>query len=223
MDEKLRLPGVTNIWTQPIKNRTDMLSTGIRSQIGIKIFGNDLKTLEDVSRRIGEVAMSVPGVSDIYAEQISGAPYIDIKINRIAAARYGIDTKVIEDAIEKGIGETNLSVTIEGRRRFPVRVRYAPQFRGSPQALGQIPITSPTGAPIPLAQLADISEVQGPTMISSENGLLRGTVLLNVRGRDVGSFVDEAKNAIAQQAQLPTGYYVEWSGDYDNHPPARSQ
>ncbi len=223
MDEKLRLPGVTNIWTQPIKNRIDMLSTGIRSQIGIKIFGNDLKTLEDLSRRIAELAMSVPGVSDIYAEQISGAPYIDIKINRTAAARYGIDTKVIEDAIEKGIGETNLSVTIEGRRRFPVRVRYAPQFRSSPQALGQIPITSPTGAPIPLAQLADISEVQGPTMISSENGLLRGTVLLNARGRDVGGFVDEAKNAIARQIQLPAGYYIEWSGEYENQRRARSR
>src|SRR5882724_2542166 len=113
--------------------------------------------------------MRIPGVSDIYAEQISGAPYIDIKINRTASARYGIDTRTIEDAIEKGIGETNLSVTIEGRRRFPVRVRYGAEFRGSRDALAQIPIMSPTGAPIPLAQLADISEVQGPTMISSEN------------------------------------------------------
>jgi copper/silver efflux system protein len=223
MDEKLRLPGVTNIWTQPIKNRIDMLSTGVRSQVGVKIFGNDLKTLEDLSSRVARIVLSIPGAKDVYAEQISGAPYIDIKINRTAAARYGIDTKVIDDAIEKGIGETNLAVTIEGRQRFPVRVRYAPQFRGSPGALGQIPIMSPTGAPIPLAQLADISEVQGPTMISSENGLLRGTVLLNVRGRDVGSFVDEAKNAIAQQAQLPAGYYIEWSGEYENQQRARSR
>src|SRR6266436_1689473 len=200
MDEKLRFPGVTNIWTQPIKNRIDMLSTGIRSQVGIKIFGNDLKTLEEVSRRIAEIVLKVAGAKDVYAEQISGAPYIDIHINRTAAARYGIDEKVINEAIEKGIGETNLSVTIEGRRRFPIRVRYAPEFRGSSQALSQIPITSPTGAPIPLGQLANIAQVQGPTMISSENGLLRGTVLLNERGRDVGSFVDEAKNAIAQQA-----------------------
>src|SRR5260370_35902414 len=115
MDEKLRLPGVTNIWTQPIKNRIDMLSTGIRSQIGIKIFGNDLKTLEALSRRIAELAMSVPGVSDIYAEQISGAPYIDIKINRTPAAPYSIATKVIEDAIGKDIVETNPPVPIEGR------------------------------------------------------------------------------------------------------------
>src|SRR6266852_2970309 len=223
MDEKLRLPGVTNIWTQPIINRIEMLTTGIRSQVGIKIFGNDLKTLEALSRRVADVVRAVPGAKDVYPEQISGAPYIDIRINRTAAARYGIDTKMIEDAIEKGIGETNLSVTIEGRRRFPVRVRYGAEFRGSPQALAQIPIGSPTGAPVPLAQLADISEVQGPTMISSENGLLRGTVLLNVRGRDVGSFVDEAKNAIASQAQLPAGYYVEWSGEYENQQRARSR
>ncbi|HLR04982.1 MAG TPA: efflux RND transporter permease subunit, partial [Pyrinomonadaceae bacterium] len=223
MDEKLHFPGVTNIWTQPIKNRIDMLSTGIRSQVGIKIFGNDLKTLEALSRRVADVVRTVPGAKDVYPEQISGAPFIDIRVNRTAAARYGIDTRTIEDAIEKGIGETNLSVTIEGRRRFPVRVRYGAEFRGSPEALAQIPIGSPTGAPVPLAQLADISEVQGPTMISSENGLLRGTVLLNVRGRDVGSFVDEAKNAIAQQAQLPAGYYVEWSGEYENQQRARSR
>src|SRR5258705_5294795 len=137
MDEKLRMPGVTNIWTQPIINRIDMLTTGIRSQVGIKIFGNDLKTLEDLSRKIAEVVRSVPGAKDVYPEQISGAPYIDIHINRPAAARYGIDTRTIEDAIETGIGETNLSVTIEGRRRFPIRVRYAPQFRSSPGAIAQ--------------------------------------------------------------------------------------
>lgn len=223
MDEKLRLPGITNIWTQPIKNRIDMLSTGIRSQVGIKIFGNDIKTLEEISRQIAGIVMGLNGARDVYAEQITGAPYIDIRINRTAAARYGIDTKVIEDAIEKGIGETNLSVTIEGRRRFPVRVRYAPEFRGSPEALGRIPITSPSGAPIPLAQLADISSVSGPTMISSENGLLRGTLLMNVRGRDVGGFVDEAKRVIGSRVQLPAGYYLEWSGEYENQQRARSR
>src|SRR5207249_12047141 len=161
--------------------------------------------------------------SDVYAERIGGAPYIDIHINRVAASRYGIDEKVINDTIENGIGETNLSVTIEGRRRFPVRVRYAPEFRASVEAIGQIPITSSTGASVPLSQLVDITQVQGPTMISSENGLLRGTVLLNVRGRDVGSFVDEAKSAIARQAQLPAGYYIEWSGEYENQQRARSR
>jgi len=221
MDAAVKMPGVTNIWTQPIINRIDMLTTGIRSQVGIKIFGNDLKTLEDASRQIAEVVKTVPGAVDVYPEQISGAPYVDIKINRTAAARYGIDVGMIQDVIEKGIGETNLTVTIEGRRRFPVRVRYAPQFRGSAQSIGEIPISSSTGAPIPLAQLAEIRTVEGPTMISSENGLLRGTVLLNVRGRDVGSFVDQAKDVIARQVQLSTGYYISWSGQYENQQRAR--
>ncbi|MGH9908406.1 MAG: efflux RND transporter permease subunit, partial [Pyrinomonadaceae bacterium] len=223
MDEKLRLPGVTNIWTQPIINRIDMLTTGIRSQVGIKIFGNDLQTLEKVSRQIADVVRTVPGAVDVYPEQIGGAPYIDIQINRTAAARYGIDVGTIQDAVEKGIGETNLTVTIEGRRRFPVRVRYAPQFRGSLDALSQIPITSPTGAPIPLAQLASIRSVEGPTMISSENGLLRGTVLLNVRGRDVGGFVEEAQRAIGSRVRLPTAYYIAWSGQYENQQRARQR
>ena len=223
MDEALRMPGVTNIWTQPIINRIDMLTTGIRSQVGIKIFGNDLKTLEDMSRKVADVVKGVPGAVDVYPEQIGGAPYVDIKINRTAAARYGIDTRMIQDSIEKGIGETNLSVTIEGRRRFPIRVRYAPEFRASPEAIGQIPITSPTGAPIPLAELAEIRTVTGPTMISSENGLLRGTVLLNVRGRDVGSFVEEAQAALTRQVQLPAGYYIAWSGQYENQQRARDR
>jgi Cu(I)/Ag(I) efflux system membrane protein CusA/SilA len=223
MNEKLTMPGVTNIWTQPIQNRIDMLSTGIRSQVGLKIFGNDLKQLEELSRRAAEVVKTVPGAVDVYPEQISGAPYIDIHINRPAAARYGIDVGTIGDAIEQGIGESNLTVTIEGRRRFPVRVRYAQQYRSSAAALGEIPIASPSGASIPLAQLAEIQTVEGPTMISSENGLLRGTVLLNVRGRDVGSFVDEARPKVANQLQLPAGYYIEWSGQYENQQRARQR
>ena len=223
MNEKLTMPGVTNIWTQPIQNRIDMLSTGIRSQVGLKIFGNDLKELEELSRRVAEVVKTVPGAVDVYPEQISGAPYIDIHINRPAAARYGIDVGTIQEAIETGIGETNLTVTIEGRRRFPVRVRYAQEYRSSAATLGEIPIASPTGASIPLAQLAEIRSVEGPTMISSENGLLRGTVLLNVRGRDVGSFLDEAKPKLANQVQLPPGYYLDWSGQYENQQRARQR
>jgi Cu(I)/Ag(I) efflux system membrane protein CusA/SilA len=223
MNEKLTMPGVTNIWTQPIQNRIDMLSTGIRSQVGLKIFGNDLKELEELSRRVAEVVKTVPGAVDVYPEQISGAPYIDIHINRTAAARYGIDVGTINDAIETGIGETNLTVTVEGRRRFPVRVRYAQQYRSSALALGEIPIASPSGASIPLAQLAEIQTVEGPTMISSENGLLRGTVLLNVRGRDVGSFIDEARPKVGNQLQLPAGYYIEWSGQYENQQRARQR
>lgn len=223
MDAALRMPGVTNIWTQPIINRIEMLATGMRSQVGIKVFGNDLKTLEETSQHIAGIVKTVPGAADVYPEQIGGAPYIDIDIDRQAAARYGIDVAMIQDVIEKGIGETNLTVTIEGRRRFPVRVRYAPDFRASPEAIAEIPIASSTGAAIPLASIATIKTVSGPTMISSENGLLRGTVLFNVRGRDVGSFVNEAKDVLAREVRLPTGYYLAWSGQYENQIRARNR
>ena len=223
MDAALRFPGVTNIWTQPIINRIEMLATGIRSQVGIKIFGNDLDTLEETARHIAAVVKDVPGAADVYPEQIGGAPYIDIDINRVAAARYGIGVSTMQDVIEKGLGETNLTTTIEGRRRFPIRVRYSPEYRSSPAAIGTIPVTSPTGGSIPLSQVAEIRTVEGPSMIQSENGLLRGTVLLNVRGRDIGSFVDEAKEAIAEKVQLPTGYYVAWSGQYENQERARKR
>ena len=223
MDSALRMPGVTNIWTQPIINRIEMLSTGMRSQVGVKIFGNDLNQLEEVSRQIAAVVRQVPGAADVYPEQIGGAPYLDIDINRQAAARYGIAVSTIQETIEKGIGETNLSVTIEGRQRFPIRVRYAPEFRASPEAIGQIPIAAPSGATVPLANLAEIRTVEGASMINSENGLLRGTVLLNVRGRDVGSFVEEAKTTISSQVELPAGYYVAWSGQYENQQRAQAR
>ncbi len=223
MDAALRMPGVTNIWTQPIINRIEMLATGMRSQVGVKIFGNDLKTLEETSRRIADAIRTVPGAADVYPEQIGGTPYIDIRVNRQAAARFGIDAATIQEAVERGIGETNLTVTIEGRRRFPVRVRYAEEFRSSTRAIADIPITSPAGVPVPLGQLAEISTVEGPSMIQSENGLLRGTVLLSVRGRDIGGFVEEAKGTIAARVQMPAGYYFQWSGQYENQERARKR
>ncbi len=221
MDAALKMPGVTNIWTQPIINRIEMLATGIRSEVGIKIYGDDLKKLEQISREVGAVVKEVPGAADVYPEQIVGAPYIDIDINRQAAARYGIDVGTIQDAIEMGIGETNLSVTIEGRNRFPVRVRFAPEFRKDAESIGQLPLLTASGQTIPLAQVAEIRTVTGASMIQSENGLLRGTVLLNVRGRDVGGFVDEANRAVIEKVQLPAGYYIDWSGQFENQQRAR--
>jgi Cu(I)/Ag(I) efflux system membrane protein CusA/SilA len=223
MDEKLTMPGVTNIWTQPIQNRIEMLSTGIRTQVGLKIFGSDLKTLENQSRRLADVLKGIPGAADVYPEQITGAPYINIKIDRQAAARYGIDVSAIQQVVDQGIGESNITVTIEGRQRFPVRVRYAPAFRSNPSELGQLLVPAPNGLQIPLSQIASIEAVTGPTMISSENGLLRGLVTLDVRGRDVGSFVDDAKRAVNSQVQLPPGYYMEWSGEYENQARARAR
>ena len=216
LDEKLRIPGVTNIWTQPIRNRIDMLSTGIRTQVGVKVFGPDLQRIEQLSEQIERVVRTVPGAVDLYAERITGAPYLEIDIDRPAAARYGINIQDVEDVIETAIGGKNLTTTIEGRQRFPVRVRYARDFRENIEELRDVLVAAPNNAQIPLGMLANIRMVMGPSMISSENGLLRGTVLMNVRGRDVGGFVDEAKGKVAHGVKLPSGYYIEWSGQYEN-------
>ncbi|MBS1791059.1 MAG: efflux RND transporter permease subunit [Acidobacteria bacterium] len=223
MDEKLSMPGVQNIWTQPIINRIEMLSTGIRTEVGLKIFGSDLKELERLSREAAETLSTVRGAGNVSPEPLTGQPYIDININRQAAARYGIEIAAIQRVIDAGIGETNLTVTIEGRRRFPVRVRYAPEFRRNQQALGQLIVPAPNGAQIPLAQLANIRSINGASMIPSENGLLRGTVLMNVRGSDVGSFVEDAKRTLIERVKLPPGYYYEWSGQYENQLRARQR
>jgi len=221
LDAKLRMPGVTDIWTQPIRNRIDMLSTGIRTQVGIKIFGSDLSTIERLASEIERAVHRVPGAVDLYAERITGAPYLEIKTDRIAAARYGIKVGDVQDVIETAIGGKNLTTAIDGRQRLPISVRYARDFRETPEALRNVLVAAPNGAQIPLAQLASIQVVMGPSMISSENGLLRGSVLMNVRGRDVGSFVAEAQRAVARQVKLPLGYYIEWSGQYENQLSAR--
>ncbi|MGE5734578.1 MAG: efflux RND transporter permease subunit [Acidobacteriota bacterium] len=223
LDDKLRMPGVTKIWTQPIRNRVDMLSTGIRTQVGVKVFGSDLATIEQKSDEIQRVLRQVPGAVDLYAERITGAPYLEIKTNREAAARYGINVGEVQDVIETAIGGKNLTTVIDGRQRLPVRVRYARDYREDPAALGRVLVTASNGAQIPLAEVADIQLVMGPTMISSENGLLRGTVLMNVRGRDVGGFVAEAQRAVARHVKMPQGYYVEWSGQYENEISARKR
>ena len=223
LDAATTLPGVSNIWTQPIINRINMLTTGIRSEVGVKVFGSDLNVLQERARAIADALRQIPGAADVYPEQVTGAPYLDIRVNREAAARYGITVGAIQDVVETAVGETNLTLTIEGRQRFPVRVRYAPEYRTSAQALGSVLVTAPIGTQIPLAQLADIRSVSGPSMISGENGLLVVTVLLNVRGRDVGSFVDEARRVIAEKVSLPAGSYVEWSGQYENEVRARQR
>ena len=205
LDAATTMPGVANIWTQPIINRINMLTTGIRSEVGVKIFGSDLTALEERARAVAEVLRRIPGAADVYPEQVTGAPYLDMRVNREAAARYGITVGAIQDVIETAVGETNLTLTIEGRQRFPVRVRYAPQYRASPEALASVPVPAPNGMQVPLGQLAEIRPVSGPAMIGSENGLLVVSVLLNVRGRDVGSFVEEAETIVAETVTLPPG------------------
>jgi len=216
MDRAVSLPGVANIWTQPIVNRIDMLTTGIRSEIGVKVFGSDLAVLESTAGQIADAVRTVKGATDIYPEQVTGGLYLDIKTNRAEAARYGVDVGEVQNVIETAIGENNLTTTIEGRQRFPVRVRYAPEFRKDPQELADVFVPAANGAQIPLAQLADIKQVSGPAAINSENGLLEVSVLLNARGRDAGSVISDADKAIKARVHLPPGYYYNWSGQYEN-------
>ena len=223
LDAKLHIPGVSNIWTQPIRNRIDMLSTGIRTQVGVKIFGPDLKVIEQKSEQIERVLRQVPGAVDLYAERITGAPYLEIRIDREAAARYGINVADAQDVIEAAIGGKTLTTTIEGRQRFPVRVRYARDFRQDIDELKNVLVTGNTGTQVPLQEISTIQMVMGPSMISSENGLLRGTVLMNVRGRDVGGFVEEASRAVTKNVSMPPGYYIQWSGQFENQISAKKR
>jgi len=223
LDAKLHIPGVSNIWTQPIRNRIDMLSTGIRTQVGVKVFGPDLKVIEQKSEEIEQVLRRVPGAVDLYAERITGAPYLEIKVNRESAARYGISVSDAQDVIEAAIGGKTLTTTIEGRQRFPVRVRYARDFRQDVDQLKNVLVTGTTGTQVPLQEISTINMVMGPSMITSENGLLRGTVLMNVRGRDVGGFVEEASRTVAKNVSMPQGYYIQWSGQFENQISAKKR
>jgi copper/silver efflux system protein len=246
LNDKLQIPGVTNAWTQPIINRIDMLNTGVRTQLGVKIFGPDLKTLEQLALRAEGVLRKVSGAADLYTERVSGGQYLNIEPDRDAIARYGIPVGVVLDAIETAVGGMNVTTTVEGRARFPVQVRYLADYRDDIASLEHLLITVPRDMPVssstdsmtmgaaalaprtpllhlPLGQLAKITLAAGPAMINSENGQLRSLVQLNVRGRDVGSFVDEAKAALDRELMMPAGYSLQWSGQYENQVHARKR
>jgi Cu(I)/Ag(I) efflux system membrane protein CusA/SilA len=223
MSRAVQLPGVSSIWTMPIINRIDMLTTGVRSEVGVKVYGSDLEVLEGLAARVADTLRRVPGAANVYPERVTSGQYLNIEIDRTAAARYGIRVGDVSQVIETAIGETTLTMTIEGRRRFPVRVRYAPAYRTDPAALGNMLVADPSGAQVPLAQLARIEHARGPAMISSENGLLLATVLMNVQGRDPGGFVADAQAAVAREVPLPAGYFVGWSGRWENQVRARER
>ncbi|HHT9138270.1 MAG TPA: efflux RND transporter permease subunit [Candidatus Wunengus sp. YC60] len=223
IDEATRIPGVANIWTQPIVNRIDMLSTGIRTSVGVKVFGPDLNVIQQLAIDVEKALRDVPGVADLYAERVTGKPYMEYKIKREEIARYGINIRDVQDIIETAIGGENITTTIEGRERYPVRVRYIRELRDNFDALKRIYVSSSTGALIPITQVADIHYVMGPAMISSENALLRAYVLMNVRGRDPLSFVEEASKIVSKKVMLPRGYFIQWSGQYENQVRARKR
>jgi len=216
MDGALQIPGVVNIWTQPIINRIDMLSTGIRTQLGIKVFGDNLDRIDSLARQVEGTLRGIPGVADLYAERTLGAPYLEIIPKPERVSRYGVTLGQLLDVIETAIGGTEVSFVLKGRERIPIRVRYSHKWRDQVDALREIPIAAAASQRVRLAEVADIRANLGPTMISSENGFLQVNVLFNVRGRDIGGFIQEAKRQVADQVRLPPGYFLQWSGQYEN-------
>ena len=215
MDKKIRLPGVANAWTMPIKNRIDMLSTGIRTPVGIKIFGPDLKTIEEIGRKLETVLNSVPGTRSVFAERVAGGYYLDFELKREEIARYGLMIEDIQMIIESAIGGESITTTVEGRERYPVSVRYAREFRDDPEKLKRVLIPTLNGAQVPLGQLAELRLASGPAMIRDEDAQLAGYVFVDMAGRDIGSYVEEAKRKVAEQVQMPAGYTLAWSGQYE--------
>ena len=217
INNKLQIPGVTNGFTQPIINRINMLSTGIRTDVGIKIYGASLDTINVLAQKIKKTLEGTSGVKDLYAEPITGGKYIDIEAKRDVIGRYGLTIDDINNVVEASIGGMKLTTTIEGRQRFSVNARYAQEYRNSIEALKKLQVQTMDFGPIPLETVANVKISDGPPMINSENAMLRGTVLFNVRERDLGSTVKEAQKKLdAMMTKMPKGYYVEWSGQWEN-------
>ncbi|MBX2917551.1 MAG: efflux RND transporter permease subunit [Cyclobacteriaceae bacterium] len=217
LDAKLQIPGVVNGWTQPIINRINMLATGIRTDVGIKVFGQNLDSIYAISERVKSILQSVPGVKDLYVDPITGGKYLTIDINREALGRYALTVDEVNMVVESGLGGATIGQTIEGRQRFSISVRLAQNFRSTISQMERMQIKSPTMGMIPLSAVATLKYQDGPPMIVSDNALLRGAVLFNVRDRDLGSTVEEAMTKVNQElGTLPNGYFLEWSGQYEN-------
>jgi copper/silver efflux system protein len=215
LDRIVKLPGLSNIWIPPIRNRIDMLATGIKSPLGIKVSGNDLAQIEQVSAAIERTVKDVPGVSSALAERVSGGRYIEVAINRHAAARYGLSIMDVQSVVSAAIGGENIGETIEGRSRFPINVRYPREARDSLEKLRALPIVTERGAQIPLSALAELTVTDGPPMLRSENARLSGWVYVDIRGRDLGSVVADAQRLVNDQVKLPPGVSLSWSGQFE--------
>jgi len=217
LNQKLQIPGVTNGWTQPIINRINMLTTGIRTDVGLKIYGQELNTIDSLSQKIKNELAGVSGVEDLYVEPIAGGKYLDISIRREEIARYGLSIDDVNSIVESALGGMRLTTTVEGRQRFSVSTRFGQDFRNNIQSLKALQVQTAKFGPIPLEAVANVNIAEGPPMINSENALLRGAVLFNVRDRDLGSTIDAAKQKLESMiSRMPKGYYLEWSGQYEN-------
>jgi Cu(I)/Ag(I) efflux system membrane protein CusA/SilA len=216
MDKALQFPGVSNAWTMPIKARIDMLSTGIRTPVGIKVFGADLAEMERVAREVEQVVKTVPGTSSAYAERVIGGYYLDITPNRDTLARYGLMVGDVQDVISTALGGEAITTTVEGRERYTVNVRYPRDLRGNPQAIANdVLVPLPNGGTVPLGEVASVKLARGPTTIRTENGQLATYIYVDIRDRDLGGYVAEAQKAVAASVKFPTGYYVTWSGQFE--------
>jgi Cu(I)/Ag(I) efflux system membrane protein CusA/SilA len=215
MDKKLQFPGMANIWWMPIQTRTEMLATGVRSSVGIKILGSDLDKIEKIGLQIEGAMQAVPGTRSAFFERVTGGYYLDFKINRPEAARYGLTVGEIEEVIESAVGGNNISQVIAGRERYPINVRYSREYRDDLEKLKRVRVVTPTGAQIPLAQVTEIGYAEGAPMIKNENGMLSGTVFVDVAGRDLGGFVQEAKKVLSEKVKMPPGYSLIWAGQYE--------
>ena len=216
MDQALKIPGTTNAWTMPIKGRVDMLTTGIRTPVGIKTYGADVKKLQEIGAQIEALLPRVQGTRSVFSERTGGGYFLDFKWNRDALARYGISIDSAQEVVTSAIGGENVTTTIEGRERYPVNVRYMRDYRSDPAALARVLVPSTDGlTQTPLAQIAEIQTVNGPAMLRDENGMLNGYVYVDVAGRDVGGYVTEAKQVVRDNIKLPAGYSLQWSGQYE--------
>ena len=216
LDQALQIPGVANAWTMPIKNRIDMLATGIRTPVGIKVFGNDLNQIETIAKQIEAVVKAVPGTTSAYAERITGGYYLDIEPDRMALARYGLTVGDLLDVVSVALGGEVITTTVEGRERFDVAIRYPRELRSDPQAIAtQVLVPAMGGTMIPLGQLAGIKLIQGPPSIRTENALLSAYIFIDIRDRDIGGYIADAQQAVREQVQFPQGYYATWSGQFE--------
>jgi Cu(I)/Ag(I) efflux system membrane protein CusA/SilA len=216
MNDALHIPGVSNAWTMPIKNRIDMLTTGIRTPVGIKIYGADLAEIEGIGAQIERVLPRVAGTRSVFAERVGGGYFLDFDLKRDQLARYGLSVDDAEMVVTNAIGGENVSTTVEGRERYPINVRYYRDSRSSLTSLGRALVPALDGKmQIPLAQIATLKLVTGPAMLRNENGMLNGYVYVDVAGRDIGGYVAEAKRVVLANVQLPPGYTLAWSGQYE--------
>jgi Cu(I)/Ag(I) efflux system membrane protein CusA/SilA len=215
LDQRVKFPGLSNAWVMPIKTRIDMLSTGIKTPIGVKVAGDDIKVIEKIGLDIEQVLMQLRGTASVYSERVAGGRYIEIIPKRLEAARLGINIEDINEIVSVAVGGINITQTVEGRQRYPVNLRFPREQRDDVEKLRELPLVTSSGAQIPLAQIAEVKVVDGPPMLKSENGRLNGWTFVDIENIDLGSYVDEAKEAVQEQVRLPPGYSISWSGQYE--------